>query len=524
MENRRKHHQCGSTEQKVDQIEKENRPGKKRNEIKFFKYSENDLFRAVHSIKSGEISLNYASKLYGIPKSTLSNKLNKKVPMERKMGPTTILTKEEEEELVIWILNKAKLGFPLSGEDVKDSIQNVLKQCPRPNPFKDDRPGKKWLALFLSRHPEVVKRNAEAISKARATVTKHSITEWFAELKEYLHSTNAIDIFEDPKRILNCDETGCLTCPDTGKILGPKNYKNLYEISAGKQKEAITVLCNYSADGSTMPPMVVYPYKRMPDKIIKNMPDDWAVGRSDSGWMVSATFYEYVTKFMLPWLQKRQVKFPVILFLDGHKSHLSLQLSRFCSQNEIIVYCLPPNATHMMQPCDVSIFRPLKAAWKKVVRHSRQDRVTINKQNFCSFFKKAFDAVTADSIKNGFRACGLCPLDENAVDYSKCISVRRAEIENDSDDNEEKTPSNEDYKVAKSVVEYSIGVAKLQDFRNHLEQGTCAEGDDKSLFFFGKNAFPETDAINHPENNPNSAADDTKNQLVVILWGRNKQR
>nr|CAH7749885.1 unnamed protein product [Callosobruchus chinensis] len=43
---------------------KENRPEKKRSEIKFFKYSENDLLRAVHSIKSGEISLNYASKLY----------------------------------------------------------------------------------------------------------------------------------------------------------------------------------------------------------------------------------------------------------------------------------------------------------------------------------------------------------------------------------------------------------------------------------------------------------------------------
>nr|CAH7750980.1 unnamed protein product [Callosobruchus chinensis] len=373
MENKRKRYQCGSSEQEVDEVEKENRPEKKRSEIKFFKYSENDLLRAVHSIKSGEISLNYASKLYGIPKSTLSNKLNKKVPMERKMGPTTVLSKEEEKELVIWILNKAKLGFPLSGEDVKDSIQNVLKQCPRPNPFKDDRPVKKWLALFLSRHPEVVKRNAEAISKARATVTKHSIAEWFAELREYLHSTNAIDIFEDAERILNCDETGCLTCPHSGKVLGPKNYKNLYEISAGKQKEAITVLCNYSAGGSVMPPMVVYPYKRMPEKIIKSMPDDWAVGRSDSGWMVSATFYEYVTKFMQPWLQERQVKFPVILFLDGHKSHLSLQLSRFCSQNEIIVYCLPPNATHMIQPCDVSIFRPLKAAWKKAVRHSRQD-------------------------------------------------------------------------------------------------------------------------------------------------------
>nr|CAH7760633.1 unnamed protein product [Callosobruchus chinensis] len=91
--------------------------------------------------------------------------MNKKVPMERKMGPTTVLSKEKEKELVIWILNKAKSGFPLFGEDVKDTIQNVLKQCTRPNPFKDDRPGIKWLALFLSHHPEVVKRNAEACAE-----------------------------------------------------------------------------------------------------------------------------------------------------------------------------------------------------------------------------------------------------------------------------------------------------------------------------------------------------------------------
>nr|CAI5866669.1 unnamed protein product [Callosobruchus analis] len=99
--------------------------------------------------------------------------------MERKIETATFLSKEEGDELVMYILNKAKLRFPLSGEDVKYSIQNVLRQCPRQNPFKDDRPGKKWLALYLNYHPEVVKRNAEA----RVTVTKKSITEWFFRAK-----------------------------------------------------------------------------------------------------------------------------------------------------------------------------------------------------------------------------------------------------------------------------------------------------------------------------------------------------
>nr|CAH7727727.1 unnamed protein product [Callosobruchus chinensis] len=51
MENKRKRYQCESSKQEVDEVEKESRPEKKRSEIKFFKYSENDLLRAVHSIK-----------------------------------------------------------------------------------------------------------------------------------------------------------------------------------------------------------------------------------------------------------------------------------------------------------------------------------------------------------------------------------------------------------------------------------------------------------------------------------------
>nr|CAI5832200.1 unnamed protein product [Callosobruchus analis] len=68
------------------------------------KYSENDLLRGnpQHFYAGGETTLNYASKLYGIPKSTLSNKLNKRVLMERKMRRAIILTKEEEDELTIW--------------------------------------------------------------------------------------------------------------------------------------------------------------------------------------------------------------------------------------------------------------------------------------------------------------------------------------------------------------------------------------------------------------------------------------
>nr|CAI5844560.1 unnamed protein product [Callosobruchus analis] len=190
-----------------------------------FRYTEETLQKALELIRTNSTTISEASRRYGIPKSTLSNKLTGKVPQIRKMGPDTVLSIEEEYKLEKWILSKALLGFPMHPDEVKDSVQKVLKETKRENPFTDDRPGKKWLQLFLRRHPNITQRNTEIISKARASVTEENIRNWFAELRDYLIEEHNEELLENPHRIFNADETGVTTCPKTGKVLGPKNYK-----------------------------------------------------------------------------------------------------------------------------------------------------------------------------------------------------------------------------------------------------------------------------------------------------------
>lgn len=417
-----------------------------------FKYSEQTLAMALTEIKSGIISINKASSKYAIPKSTLHNKINKKVPNIRKMGPSTVLAPQEEDRLVKWILSKAKLGFPMHPESVKDAVQNVLKEVPRPNKFLNNRPGTKWLKLFLLRHPEISKRNTEIISRGRAAVTEVAIRKWFAELQQYLQDENVMDVMNDPGRIFNADETGMRTCIKSGLVLGPaKNFKNFYEVAVGNEKESITVLCNYAANGIVAPPMIVFPYKRIPKELALSVPKEWAIGRSDSGWMTSATFYEYIANVFYPWLVEQKITFPVILFIDGHKSHYNLELYEFCVEKRIIIYCLYPNSTHILQPCDVSIFRPLKVEWKAVCRnHKTKSSTPITRHNFSILFKEAFDrAYKVSTVVNGFRICGLYPLNPDAVDFSKCISTRRNEI---FQSNEEPLTT-DDYKTCLRVLD-----------------------------------------------------------------------
>jgi hypothetical protein len=117
-----------------------------------------------------------------------------------------------------------------------------------------------------------------------------------------------------------------------------------------------------------MPPMVEFKYERVPSVIINELPNRWAFGRTESGWMTSATFFEYIANIFHPWLINQKITLPVVLFVDGHSSHLTYSLSEFCSENGIHLVALHPNATHIIQSMDVAVFRPLKVYWKQAVR------------------------------------------------------------------------------------------------------------------------------------------------------------
>ena len=107
--------------------------------------------------------------------------------------------------------------------------------------------------------------------------------------------------------------------------------------------------------------MVLFSYKRVPSAIFTTLPKNFIADTSDSGWMCTNVFYEYIANKFLPWVKREKIELPVILFVDGHASHLSQPLSEFCNQNQIVLVVLLPNTTHFLQPMDVSMFSALKA-------------------------------------------------------------------------------------------------------------------------------------------------------------------
>lgn len=211
------------------------------------------------------------------------------------------------------------------------------------------------------------------------------------------------------------------------KVLAPKDIKHVQSVFGNSDKENYTALFAGNAAGRLLPPLVLFPYKcRLPGEIARNAPDDYGVGITESGWMTGEAFYKYLENIFLPWLKKERIPFPVLLFVDGHKSHVTLMSTDFCIRNQIVLIALYPNSTQLTQPLDVSFFGPLKKYWETTILDERSHRgaQTIPRAEICPIIKRALDGFEGKetAIRNGFRKSGIYPWNPDAVDYASLPS------------------------------------------------------------------------------------------------------
>lgn len=194
--------------------------------------------------------------------------------------------------------------------------------------------------------------------------------------------------------------------------------------------------------------------------------------------MTADSFYNYITTKFYPWLVKNNIQFPVVLYVDGHASHLTLTLSQFCKANQL-EFALYPNATHILQPLDVAVFHPLKSKWKKTVDQWRIDHGVekLKREKFAPLLKQALDSMPnlTDIIKHGFRTCGLSPFSSDAVDFD-VLNKNKKKIAKSSEhvdqDLTETSSEQEEAKKHLKYFEHRLSSDDLQDFKNALSNGS----------------------------------------------------
>jgi hypothetical protein len=178
---------------------------------------------------------------------------------------------------------------------------------------------------------------------------------------------------------------------------------------AGVKRIMVTAIECISADGRSLHPLVIWPASTQRSNWTTYPTPGWHYGFSENGYNDSKISLEWLTRVFGPQTKGIANGRLRILISDGFGTHETLEILEFCFANNIILCRLPSHTSHKLQPCDFSVFVPLKAAYRdQVERLNRGGVDTISKEHFTYLYKPARDrAMTRRNILAGWAAASL---------------------------------------------------------------------------------------------------------------------
>jgi hypothetical protein len=129
-------------------------------------FSDEALRNALQDLAENKNSIRKTAEAYGIPYSTLRDH-HKGLVQKRFAGRPTVLTYQEEREIVQSCIVLQEMGFPLDRSSLASVVSDYLKDIARENPFAADCPGPDWFAAFMKRWKNTV--SEEAATRVKET-------------------------------------------------------------------------------------------------------------------------------------------------------------------------------------------------------------------------------------------------------------------------------------------------------------------------------------------------------------------
>ncbi|XP_055643403.1 uncharacterized protein LOC129779755 [Toxorhynchites rutilus septentrionalis] len=379
---------------------------KDNNARKYTVVSTADSMQCLEKVKSGEMSHAEAARQTHCSRQTIYNKLCES--HQKQPGHQKVFTEAEELSFSDHLSCLSEWGFPVGTDDLREIVRIYLtKQEIKVPTFVNNKPSRDRVARFLRDHQQLSKRFAQNIKLKRAAITRETIAEYMANLKESLEGVPASNIF-------NYDETNLSDDPGKKHAICKRGLK-YFENVRNFIKSATSVMFCGSATGELLPPYVVFKAEHLWDSWTLNGPRGTRYNRSASGWFDERIFEDWFKTLFLPAI--RHLNGPIALIGDNLSSHLNPTVIEICRQKYIKFICLPPNATHLTKPLDVAFFSPMKREWRKILGRWRAScegskSATIPKGPLGSLISELLKALaphTRRILISGFRKCGIVP-------------------------------------------------------------------------------------------------------------------
>uniref|UniRef100_A0A672HMK3 HTH CENPB-type domain-containing protein n=1 Tax=Salarias fasciatus TaxID=181472 RepID=A0A672HMK3_SALFA len=203
----------------------------------------------------------------------------------------------------------------------------------------------------------------------------------------------------------NADQTPVYFDMPSHVTVEKKGKKSVLVKSTGNEKSRITVTLTCLADGTKLPPYVVLRRKTIPKE---PMPPGIIVRAQEKGWMETELVVDWLK---VVWGRRRGGlrKTRNMLVLDAFRGRLTEPVKKQLHSMNRDLVIIPGGMTSQLQVLDVVVNKPFNA----LTPTGRIQKPAV--RLLCEWVLQAWDAVSSESIINGFRKCYI----SNAMDGSE---------------------------------------------------------------------------------------------------------
>ena len=269
-------------------------------------WNEDAMKSAIEAVRQTQMGLNQAAKYFVVPKATLQRHVkgvNKRSREgEKQLGRPQDLTEEMEQDLVSHIMLMESRFYGLTHSSLLKLAYQIAARNNVTTRFNDDKQaaGKEWLHGFLKRNPAIALRIPEATSLARAAGFNRQRVAGFYTLLQKILTDEKLSA----SRIYDMKETGFTAVQKPQKVFAQKGKHQVGAITSGERGRNVTFVCCVSATGHYVPPMVIYPCKRLKLELTEGAPAGSVFHCQENGWINTELFSAWLEHFISivhPW-------------------------------------------------------------------------------------------------------------------------------------------------------------------------------------------------------------------------------
>ncbi|KAJ5337526.1 zinc finger protein [Penicillium brevicompactum] len=373
---------------------------------------EGRILLAIKALKNGRfISVAAAARSFEVPRSTLQDRMKGITSWSDTRAIGHKFTQLEEESIQDWLISMDHRGAALTIAMLRDMANLLLKNR---GEHTLQTVSKNWPTQYIKRHPGLSSRFSRRYDYKRALMEDpKTIIDWYKLVEKTIaqYGITSDDIF-------NFDESGfAMEVSATTKIITQSFYTGRRGVLQAGNREWVTVIETICASGRALPPYVIFKGKNFMVRWFDDLPKHWALNVSPNGWTSNEIGVDWLQKHFIPHVKSQTKGKDCLLVLDGHDSHLTATFDKICQENNIIPICMPPHASHLLQPLDVGCFAVLKRSYgRRVAEYTRLGIDSIEKDDFLDIFPAARnDSFKESIVQSAFAATGLVPLDPDRV-------------------------------------------------------------------------------------------------------------